>query len=202
MFFAGLFLTFDLNSLIILILIVISLIFSVLSNLVLLNISLNIVTSFHLIMLPAFIFEFFYSTTYLFLYKIENEDCLKKLFKNKKDEAQKIICKNGEISGRSLDNYKKLFIENENSTKNLKFKNLIFVNQTTSKISCLLLFLISIFSLILTFFSETYNFRSLFNILFVTSFNLLLHINLFYPILLFLCGTTWKNGKNQIEKIM
>jgi hypothetical protein len=167
----GLPLIFDLRSLFILSLTAISLLLSIMSSLFYFNISLNIVTLFHLIMLPAFLFEFLLKIGYLFLFNT-----------------------------KSLSNT----LSKEN---NVKLKGLQLVFDTAINTSSTFLLVITLASFGILGFCKTYNFSTLFVVLFSTCFNTLIHISLFYPTLLVVFGPSWRPArirsatKSQVDQI-
>jgi predicted RND superfamily exporter protein len=73
----------ELKSVLILLVLLISFVLSVLSNILLLGYTLNIVTLMHLILIPSFLCEFFISNTYLYLYST------RRLLKKNRNEISK-----------------------------------------------------------------------------------------------------------------
>ncbi len=214
LFFGGLFLVFDLKSIFIQIIIGVSLVVSILANMSFFNLSLNIVNLFQLIMLPAFIFEFLFYSLYLFLYQTVNIDLNNddKLIMEKIIEKNKIVEYNTPRSSSSESSSEILQVncddkqcaDNENnndkeriesSNQMIKIKNIKFLMQNCTDISFIFLFTISLFFFGLKNYCTTFNFYSLFLILMITCFNILIHLCFFYPNLLMLFGTSWKEVK-------
>ena len=189
LFFGGLFLFFDLWSVFILMLVCASAIISIFANVFLFNITLNIVTLFQFIMIPSILFEFFLPVPYLFLYSSgENRRCFKKA-------APLLNNKTSNVSLAHSTLKKCHAIE-----RGHRIKNVQFVCDTFSRTSCSFLFFNVFFAFIFMFFCTTYNFHTLFIILISTCFNVLVHVSLFYPVLLACFGTYWPNRGDQLAK--
>jgi len=67
--FASFFVLFDLRTLIIQLILMISLLLSIISSAVIFNLTLNIVTLYHFLLLPALVCEFVFNIPYFYLYK-------------------------------------------------------------------------------------------------------------------------------------
>ncbi|RMZ98318.1 patched domain-containing [Brachionus plicatilis] len=160
-FFGSLMLIFDLRTILIIQLVGISYFVSVIANMVQFGISLNIVTMMQLIIIPAFLFEFFYHQAYLFLYTVE-------------DGAQK----RRSTSVASVE--KKM----DKSIQRVKIKRLKFSFEKSSKKSATFFLFIALFGLNFMYFCDTYNFHSLYIILMSISLNLFLHLVVVYPVLI------------------
>lgn len=166
-YFGSLMLIFDLRTILIIQLVGISYFVSVIANMVQFGINLNIVTMMQLIIIPAFLFEFFYHQAYLFLYTVEDEQKIKK---------------NSTLS------------ENiEKSIRKIKIKRLKFSFEKSSKKSAIFFLFIALLGLNFMYFCDTYNFHSLFIILMSISLNLFLHLAVVYPVLIILIGPCWTN---------
>lgn len=165
-YFGSLMLVFDLRTILIIQLVGISYFVSVIANMVQFNINLNIVTMMQLIIIPAFLFEFFYHQAYLFLYTVE-------------DGAQK----NNSIGINNLDK----------SIQKIKIRRLKFSFDKSSKKSAIFFLFIALFGLNFMYFCDTYNFHSLYIILMSISLNLFLHLTILYPVLIILIGPCWIN---------
>ena len=81
----------------------------------------------------------------------------------------------------------------DQSNELIKNNNIKFLMKNCIDITFIYLFILSIISFIIMFNCVTYNFHSLFLILMITCVNILIHLCLFYPNLLILFGTCWKN---------
>lgn len=215
LFLGSLFLVFDLQSIFIQMIIGISLVLSILSNIYVFNLSLNIVTLFQLIMLPAFLFEFLFYTLYLFLFKTNflesksndsfNLINIPKLLTEKDTINLKEYHSNSTASSTSDNSIESDFntlqiVTNDEQTNHIdqsneliKNNNIKFLMKNCIDITFIYLFILSIISFSIMFNCVTYNFHSLFLILMITCVNILIHLCLFYPNLLILFGTCWKN---------
>lgn len=190
MFLVGLLFLFDIKSLLLLLCVVASFLLSLLSNLFLFGISLNVVTLFHLVIVPCFIVEFFYSTAYLFLFNAV-----------KPNKQIRSISSNVESTSQTLVSSPIVFQSSSLSPKKLKLNHVKFVFESSTQTSAIYLLTITLCSLIFMSFCTTYNFHTLFAILTSTCVNIFLHITLFYPSLLILFGTCWpKTRTNRFKR--
>lgn len=191
-------LMFDLRTIFILIIVEISFFISILANMVMLEISLNIVTQMHLIMLPAFLFEFFYHKAYLFLFKVQSNKKLKfirSLQSSVTTSSEFINFANGTIENKKFFNLIPKFWQSNKQLEKIKLKRLKFAFDKISTTSALFFLFIAIFSLNFMYYCTTYNFYTLYLLLLSICLNLFLHLSIFYPVILVLFGTCWINKK-------
>ena len=180
LFFIGLLLSFDLNSIFILVLIYVSTVFSIFSFTFIFDVTLNIVTLFQYIMVPSLVFEFFFHTPYLFLYKsveITNLNNLKNPYFTSKN-GMHIPDTSSRVSFVKAGKYRIKYIK--------------FVFNSFTKTSCSYLFYNLIFSFIFMCSCSTYSFHTFFIMLISTCFSIFIHLTFFYPVILFQFGTQWK----------
>lgn len=220
-FIVSLLYIFDLKSIIIEIFLLISLILSIFSNLYIFGITLNIVTMFQMIMLPAFLIEFLSYTMHLFLYKSQSELRLNKgakpatkpLIYNDSTKSASIsstesyeiyATKNDEIETTPLSEAYTTEVNktpNEQvklkapSIKEIRFKRLQFAFNNSINLTSLYLIFISAFSFTIMDQCSTYNFHTLSLFLLITCMNTFFHMHFFYPNLLNLFGTCWTNKR-------
>ncbi len=221
-FLGSLLLVFDLKSILIEILVFISLILSIFSNLYVFGITLNIVTLCMIIMLPALLVEFLSYTKYLFLFK--TPDTPKPLSNSKLSASKTLVEQNckplildsknlaSNSSTVSLNEIKNadIKIELKNfddscfnvtkvekdcfmSVKEVRFKRLQFVLNKNINLTSLYLIFISFFAFSIIGLCQTYNFYTLGLFLIITCINTFFHIQFLYPNLLNLMGTCWVN---------
>lgn len=207
-FFGSLFLFFELRSICIKLLVFVSLILAIFSNLYIFGISLNIATLYQMIMLPALLTEFLFYTMHLFLYKTpDNID---------RDQNQSKLAHIDSNSKIFLDSRtKKAEDEKNNSTLNDHetdakastnkhvFKGLQFVLSKNINLTSLYLLFISLFSFSFMSPCTTYNFHTLCLFLMIICINSFFHINFLYPNLLTMFGTCWlsKRENNTLKEI-
>lgn len=205
-FLGGLVLIFDLKSVLILMLAASSLLLSIFSNVFIMGISLNVVTLFQFIMVPFFIFDFFYHTAYLFLFKNENST-KKKIIINNNNVS---ITSKSLIPEESSSNCSMSSLENKNNglfkffcgkrssveSEKARILYLKFIFNNYTQTTCSYLIFNLFFSFFFMCFCSTYNFHTLFIILTSISLNLLIHLLLFYPVLLVQFGPCWSERKN------
>jgi hypothetical protein len=184
LFFMGLFLFFDLNSIFILMLIYVSTIVSIFSVVFLFDISLNVVTLFQFIIIPSLVFEFFFYTPYIYLFR-SVEDYKKNKLNHVTFKSENLLTSSNADSSNSL---------NLISKEKIRIKYISFVYNAFLKNSCYYLFYNLFLSFIFMGFCSTYNFHSFFVILLSTIFNIFIHLAIFYPLLLMFFGTFWKSS--------
>lgn len=170
-YIGSLMLIFDLRTILIIQLVGISYFVSVIANMVQFGINLNIVTMMQLIIIPAFLFEFFYHQAYLFLYTVEDG----------------VHRHDNSVELNNLDK----------SIKKIKIRRLKFSFEKSSKKSALFFLFIALFGLNFMYFCDTYNFHSLYVILMSISLNLFLHLTIIYPVLIVLIGPCWINQNSK-----
>jgi len=217
-FLGSLFLVFDLKSIFIEMLVFVSLVFSVFSNLYIFGITLNIVTMYQMIMLPAFLVEFLMYTMYLFLFK--TPDMLKPSSDSKlpadEQNCKPLISADKSASSSSAESINQISsavinmhlkpadasisspIETETqkanmSLKDTRFKRLQFVLNKNINLTSLYLLFISVFAFSVMGLCDTYNFHTLGLFLMITCMNTFFHVHFLYPNLLNLFGTCWVN---------
>jgi hypothetical protein len=183
LFFGNLLLLFDLRSIFLSILIVFSSFLSIFSWLFLFNISLNTVTIFEFLMVPAILFEFFHYFSYLFLYNNRSSSIVKiqlleKFNSNVQDAESQSEC----------------FDHQKERLRCLRITLQKCSASSTLLINCLISFFVMIFC-------STYLFRTLFVILFSTIFTITIHLFLFYPVLLSYLGTCWMPSTREEKSI-
>ncbi len=81
----------------------------------------------------------------------------------------------------------------------MKKNNIKFLMNESTDISFIYLIIMFLFCLSLIKNCHTYNFHSLFLILAITCFNILVHLYFFYPNLLLLIGTVWRTSKVRVR---
>lgn len=210
-FFGSLFLFFDLKSILIKLSVVVSLILSIFSNLYIFQISLNIVTLYHMIMLPAILIELMFYTTHLFLFKTSNtrnQASAEEDDKSKDSSSSSTTnsfenensCLNNEIIATEINTKSITNYEISHGDKEVRFKRLQLVLNKNVNLSSLYLLFIS-FSFGFMGFCKTYNFHTLYLVLLITCLNTCVHVYFFYPNLLNLFGTCWINKKRSYSSI-
>ncbi len=197
---------FDLQTILIMTLILISLIISIASNIFLFNFTLNMVVLVHFIMIPALISDFFYSPLYSYLYSF-------KFNQNKNDnltESRKKKPKSSSLSSKCNENitpttsceessladnsasfkfFKSFFINKKiKPNKTDPFKHLKYSYEKTMRHSMKFLMLLFL-NLFIILNCTTYSFRALCLILISFSFNSLINLFLFLPALLSIFGS-------------
>jgi len=225
---ASFFILFDFKTLIIQIIMMISLLLSVIASAVVFNLTLNIVTLYHFLLLPALICEFLFNIPYFFLYKASQLSREQKEQQQQLQDQQQKMCKpNDEVLFNSNENetntddineisIKKNESQNRQENKNndlssstnatfnnlkLKYrvKQLKFAYDQCIKPTAMFALFIVMLNFSIMYSCSTYNFQTLYIFLMSFSFNLFLHLFLFYPNLLILFGTCWiKDTENKI----
>lgn len=191
--FTAFFIIFDLRSLLILLTINISLITSIISNMFLINLSLNISTLYHFLILPALLSEFFLYTAYSFTVLNGPKDGLSK--NPSTSEMKSLVSgENSPLHGIESDNIsmEPRDIEINHSSDRLNRLRIIFDQYIVD--SSIYLFNVAMVGFGFMIFCTTYNFNALFWLLMIFIFNILIHLFLFYPILLLFLGTCWKRS--------
>lgn len=211
-FFGSLFLFFDLRSICIKLLVFVSLILAIFSNLYIFGISLNIATLYQMIVLPALLIEFLFYTMYLFLYNMAGE------FETIQNPSSKSFGYSGDklvrIDSSSKNSLDLKTIEaaedKQDSTLNgneatekasgnrILFKRLHFVLNKDINLTSLYLLFISLFSFSFMSQCTTYNFHTLCLFLMIICLNSFFHIHFFYPNLLNMFGTCWLSKRKNI----
>lgn len=208
-FFGSLFLFFDLKSVYLKLIVFISLLVSIFANFYAFEISLNIVTLYQMIMLPAFLIEFLFYTMHLFLYKTSSK---KELEVDMSEQSQKPFQANKSGSSSSTNSFEKYEIHQLTSLKpdsltpkpkstltkkEIRFKRIQFTLNRSVNLTSLYLVFISVFSFSFMNLCSTYNFQKLGLFLMITCLNTFVHIQFFFPNLLNLFGTCWVKFKPQ-----
>ena len=214
-FFISLFLLFDLRSIGIKMLVFLSLVLAIFSNLYIFNISLNIVTLYQMIMLPALLIEFFFYTMHLYLFKITidseqssgssqfiySESRLVHTKPNSSCSLDVAEKKSTHLQGLSETALNECGNEHETDgetfTNRNRFRRLQFALDKNVNLSSLYLLFISLFSFSFMSQCETYNFHTLCLLLMITCINSLFHIHFLYPGLLSLLGASWPSKKKR-----
>jgi hypothetical protein len=187
-FFGLLVLIFDLRTIFIHIFTTLSVFLSILANMFLFDISLNVATLLQFIMLPAILNEFFVYPTYLFLYISERKrrhvhhfglSMLRNIFtlSSKSHAATGKI--NEQLAEWNMPPPERLVARGN------------FSYARSSRMSVKFLLSTLIFSIMFLAFCQTYNFNALFVLFASTFFNLIVHLYIFYPILLNYFGPNW-----------
>lgn len=167
---------------------------AILANMFLFDLSLNVATLLQLIMLPALLNEFFVYPTYLYLYMSERKRPHRQLTHNYKLSALKSLVM------LKIKSYSCTMTINENETVGLwwnlpsnrrRIARANFAYAKSSKHSVHLLLASLVFSISFLYYCQTYNFNALFAILSSSFFNLVVHLYIFYPILLNIFGPNW-----------
>jgi hypothetical protein len=229
------FLLFDLKTIFLLAILICSTLVSIAASIFLFDFSLSLIVLVHFVMIPAFVCEFFYSATYLYLYsfKFSQENSKNQLSSNdiqvkltadstascstsKKTEADdtkdmgtdelvaNIVtitptnsCEDSSLSNSNQFNknkkFKLRFLRLENGRdasfeSQQRLTHLKYSYQKTIKHSALYLFYLFL-NFFLLLLCRTYSFRALCLMLMSCSFNLLLHLFLFFPAIFSLFGT-------------
>jgi len=216
-FLGSLFLVFDLKSIFIEMLVFVSLIFSIFSNLYIFGITLNIVTLYQMVMLPAFLVEFLSYTMYLFLFKTpdmpkppsidskmssDEQNCKPLIYNNSNKSTSSSSTesineiRNTEIviSLKAIDALAKTDKKTSISLIETRLKRLQFVLNKNINLTSLYLLFISMFAFSVMGLCDTYNFHTLGLFLVITCINTFFHVHFLYPNLLSLFGTCWMNN--------
>ena len=189
-FFVSIFFVFDLKVILVQSLVVISLITSIMSNLLMFGITLNFFVLMQLSLIPSLVFQFVFSPAYLLVYKSAKNSRQCKYTK-KLNMLGNSFKASGSFSSTSelsieIDNNKHFSIRAESKKP--------FINKTMKNEiihSSFFLVAISFFAFSFMVFCDTYNFNLLFLTLMATCLNTSLHLFLFYPHLLRLVGTCY-----------
>jgi hypothetical protein len=158
------------------------------ASMFLFDISLNVVTLLQFIMLPAILNEFFVYPTYLFLYISERKRRKihhfgLRMLRNIFTLSTKSHTATGKISEQSVE-WNMPAPERVIARGNFSYSR-------SSRMSVKFLLCTLIFSVMFMAFCQTYNFSALFILLGSTFFNLIIHLYIFYPILLNYFGPNW-----------
>lgn len=191
---ASLFLLFDFRTLVIQLIVMISLLLSIISSAVIFNLTLNIVTLYHFLLLPALICEFIFNIPYFFLFKASAL---------RKEQAESGQANENELTAESTIKFKtstnKLESASGTPSFNLhtyKLKQLEFAYEHYIKPVSFYVLVIVMLNFSIMYSCTTYNFQTLYLFLMSFSFNLFLHLFFFYPNLLILFGTCWIKDLN------
>jgi hypothetical protein len=213
MIFVAYFILFDLRSILILGVVLISCYLSIVSNLILFGFSLNFPILTHFIMLPAFFGEFFYTTGYLYLYyRSINGTKEQKKIQMKFKKSTDVEDKNNDGGENNEDKCSQVLIEETNScssssssstndekiahvcdnslktriTNNRKIRLNKLKNayfKCFKHVAYYLIFIV-ILNLLIMHNCTTYNFKAFYYSLLSAFLNIFAHVYLFYPILL------------------
>ena len=217
--FVSFFFLFDLSSMMILLAVNISLLFSIVANTLMLNLTLNIVTLYHFLLLPAVVSEFLFFISYSYLFSVSakirkcgGNELRRPVGGERKCDDLPSVSTTNEIkslveeinrpetsqssSMASPDadpplNHQLLKVKQSKIAHNARLIQLKHSYNQCIKHSSSFVINILMFALGLMYYCNTYNFSSLYIFMMSFSFNLFLHIFFFYPILLVFFGTTW-----------
>lgn len=193
-------LIFDLRTILIMTLILISTLVSIASNIFLFNFTLNMVVLVHFIMIPALICELFYSPLYSYLYSFKydqnrNDNLIESRKQNLKCSCNPNItpttsCEESSLAANSTSfKFFKFIFNNKNKQdKKQSYKHLKYSYDKTIRHSIKFLILLFL-NLFIILNCTTYSFRALCLILVSFAFNSIINLYLFLPALLSIFGS-------------
>jgi len=228
--FISFFVLFDFRTLLIQLIIMISLLLSIISSAVIFNLTLNIVTLYHFLLLPALICEFIFNIPYFYLFKaslLRKEQKQEQKLKLKEDasssneirsEASNMDDKQAVTSDDIIPESSYSFkvktnqlhsssvntTASSNLTQKYRLKQLEYAYDNGIKPTSYYILIIVMLNFSIMYSCTTYNFQTLYLFLMSLCFNLFLHLFFFYPNLLVLFGTCWAKEakKDSIDLII